>query len=184
MAYDYLGYDEYDDRPSWIATILMILIAGVIATAVFDAFGQYYNKVFGYAQLAPTGLALASLKKLFGPELAPIRDVIGEGFTPQDIARYAHFLTGIVAYPLGYTLLARPIARAIIPSIPWWVLGAIYGVVLWVFALYVMAHLVAGNAPFLASADGSYPQITWVALAGHVAFGLTLAAVLRHGRRV
>lgn len=184
MSYDSYGYDDEPERGSFIWTLLMILIAGAISTAVFDAFGQYYNKLFGYAQLAPTGLALASLQKLFGAELAPIRDVIGQGFAPKDIALYAHFLIGIVGYPLGYTMLARPISRAIIPSLPWWVLGVVYGVVLWVFALYVMAHLVAGNAPFLANADGSWPQITWVALAGHVLFGLVLAAVLRHGRRV
>ena len=50
----------------------------------------------------------------------------------------------------------------------------LYGVLLWVFALYVMAHLIAGNPPFL-----GFTGITWVALVGHVLFALVAAAIVR-----
>ena len=61
-----------------------------------------------------------------------------------------------------------------------WLIPAIaYGVVLWVFALYVMAHLIAGNPAFL-----GFTGITWVALIGHVIFALVAAWVVewREGR--
>lgn len=50
----------------------------------------------------------------------------------------------------------------------------LYAVALWVFALYVIAHLVAGNPAFL-----GFGGITWVALAGHVLFTLVAAGVVR-----
>ena len=53
------------------------------------------------------------------------------------------------------------------------VTATVYGVVLWVFALYVMAHLVAGNKPFL-----GFTGITWVALWGHVVFAIVAAWVM------
>ena len=53
----------------------------------------------------------------------------------------------------------------------------IYGVVLWVFALYVMAHLVAGNSAFL-----GWGGITWVALWGHIIYGLVVAWVAESRR--
>ena len=55
--------------------------------------------------------------------------------------------------------IAKPIADRVVPNLPWFVTAIAYGVVLWVFALYVMAHLVAGDKPFL-----GWGGITWVAL--------------------
>jgi len=55
----------------------------------------------------------------------------------------------------------------------------VFGVVIWAFALYVMAHLVSGNPPFL-----GFTQLTWVSLVGHIVYGLALAAVMRDGRYV
>ena len=57
---------------------------------------------------------------------------------------------------------------------PWLAAAALYGVVLWAFALYVMAHLVAGMPAFL-----GWTGITWVALWGHVLFAVVAAAVAR-----
>lgn len=50
----------------------------------------------------------------------------------------------------------------------------LYGIALWVFALYFMAHLVAGNPAFL-----GFTGITWVALAGHILFAVVAAIVER-----
>ena len=36
-----------------------------------------------------------------------------------------------------------------LPALPWWLVAAGYGVGLWIFALYVMAHLIAGLPAFL-----------------------------------
>ena len=160
------GYDDYYEGSSFIGTFLMMLIGGAIATAAFDAFGQLYAPEAGYPALAPVPLATQSLERLFGPEYAQYGPL-------------AHFAMGIVGYPLGYVLLARPLSRMIAPNLHWWVTGIVFGVVIWAFALYVMAHLVAGNPPFLGFVD-----LTWVALAGHIVYGFVLAAVMRDGRYV
>ncbi len=82
-------------------------------------------------------------------------------------------LAGLGAYPLGWMVVARPLGLWLTPTLPWWLVATLYGVVLWVFALYIMAHLVAGNPPFL-----NFTGITWVALVGHVLFALVTAAVV------
>ena len=141
-----------------------ILIAGALATIAFDLFGQGLSPLFGFPKLAPVPLAEQSLKVVFG-------DI------PSGAAYIVHILTGLVAYPLGYLLVARPVQRRVLPALPWPVTAIAYGVVLWVFALYVMAHLVAGNPAFL-----GFSGITWVALWGHIVFAAVAAWVIE--RRV
>jgi len=163
-AYDYDDYEE--GRGSFLGTILMMLIGGAIALATFDAFGRIYSPEAGYPALVPVPLATQSIGALFG-----------EAYTQY--GQYAHYAMGILGYPLGYVLLARPVSRMIAPRLHWWVTGIVFGVVIWAFALYVMAHLVSGNPPFL-----GFTQLTWVSLVGHIVYGLALAAVMRDGRYV
>ena len=85
-----------------------------------------------------------------------------------------HFLTGLLFYPLGYLFAARPVASAVAPRIPWWAVGTIYGAVTWLWAVYVMAYLVAGLPAFF-----GFSEFTWVALVGHLLFGWVAAAVIR-----
>ncbi len=142
-----------------MATLVAFLTAGAAAFIAFDLFGQVISPMLGFATLAPVGLANATIKAVFGA-----------GYRPG--AEFLHFFAGLVAYPLGWVMIAEPIRAKLTPFVPWLVASAIYGAVLWVFALYVMAHLVAGNAPFL-----GFTGITWVALVGHVLFGVVVAAV-------
>ncbi|MFK7838463.1 MAG: hypothetical protein AB8B60_19820 [Sulfitobacter sp.] len=141
-------------------TIFTLLSAGALATVAFDAFGQGLSPLFGYAKLAPVGLASSTLKQVFGA-------------SPSGAAYLLHILTGLVAYTLGYFLIARPVQRAVMPSLHWSLTAVAYGVVLWVFALYVMAHLVAGMPAFL-----GFSGITWVALWGHIVFAVVAAVVI------
>lgn len=141
-------------------TIGTVLTAGAFATIAFDAFGQALSPLLGYAKLAPVGLAGASLKAIFGAN-------------PSGAAHLLHALTGLIFYAVGYFAIARPIQRAILPRLHWSITAVAYGVVLWVFALYVMAHLVTGNAPFL-----GWTGITWVALWGHIVYALVAAAIM------
>lgn len=143
-------------------TLGYILVAGLAAAVAFDAFGQWLSPALGYARLSPAPLAAQSLQVLFGP-LDHARQ-LGE---------IVHYLTGLIAYPIGYAFIALPFARSVFPRMHWSIVATVYGVALWVFALYVMAHLVAGNPPFL-----GFSGITWVALIGHVLFALVLGAVL------
>ena len=141
-------------------TLWAVLVAGALATVAFDLFGQGLSPLAGFATLAPVGLAQATIKAVTGIGSKPLAETL-------------HIVTGLLAYPLGYHLVARPIAARVTPWLHWSAVAAAYGVGLWVFALYVMAHLVAGNAPFL-----GFTGITWVALWGHVLFALVAAAVL------
>jgi hypothetical protein len=140
--------------------VFTVIAAGAIATVAFDAFGQGLSPLLGFAKLAPVGLAQQTLKTVLG-------DV------PKGLADLLHVFTGMFAYTLGYLLIARPIQQRIMPSLPWLVTAIVYGVVLWVFALYVMAHLVAGNKPFL-----GFTGITWVALWGHIIFAVVAAWIM------
>lgn len=145
-------------------TALTILTAGALATIAFDVFGQALSPLLGFAKLAPVGLAGATLKTVFGAN-------------PPGAAYLLHSVTGLVFYVIGYLVVARPVQRAVLPKMHWSVTAAIYGAALWVFALYGMAHLVAGMKPFL-----GFTGITWVALWGHIVYALVAAAVLEtHG---
>jgi hypothetical protein len=141
-------------------TALTLLTAGAFATIAFDTFGQSLSPLFGYAKLAPVGLAGATLQTVFGAN-------------PAGAAHLLHTLTGLIFYVVGYYAIARPVQRAVLPRLHWSVTAAVYGVALWVFALYFMAHLVAGMPAFL-----GFTGITWVALWGHVLYALVAAGIL------
>ena len=154
-----------------LQTAGIVLTAGAFATIAFDVFGQALSPLFGYAKLAPVGLAGASIKAIFGAN-------------PSGAAYLLHALTGLVFYAVGWFAIARPIQQAVLPRLHWSATAVAYGVALWVFALYVMAHLVTGNKPFL-----GWSGITWVALWGHIVYALVAAtimeakgAVLSYGR--
>jgi len=89
------------------------------------------------------------------------------------IAEVIHGIVGVVFYPLGYLFIARPLQRLIIPALPWHLTGLGFGAGLWVFALYVMAHLIAGFPPFL-----GFVPLAWASLGGHMLFGLVVSAVV------
>ena len=59
------------------------------------------------------------------------------------------------------------------PSLPWFVTGAAYGVVLYVFAMYVMAHLFAGFPPFF-----GFNGLSQSSLIGHTMLGVAIAGVV------
>ncbi|MEO0329636.1 MAG: hypothetical protein AAF217_13680 [Pseudomonadota bacterium] len=157
-------------------TLVTLLVSGAFAILAFDLFGQTISPLLKSlspwigAKLAPVALANQSLGAITG---------LGSKFISSNgIGHAMHLLTGLLIYPIGYMFIARPISR-VAPFVPWWGVGIAYGIVLWVFALYVMAHLVAGNPAFL-----GFSRITWVALWGHIIFALVVAGFVhyRHER--
>jgi hypothetical protein len=142
-------------------TVTTMLIAGALSTVAFDFFGQSLSPGLGFPSLAPVPLANQVIQTLFGA-----------GWRPG--AHFLHYAAGMVAYPLGWMLIVRPLALKVAPQVPWWAAAVAYGVALWVFALFIMASLVAGNPPFL-----GFTGITWVALVGHVLFAVVTAVVVR-----
>lgn len=153
--------------------LVTMLVSGALAMVGFDLLGQTISPLlkgiaspFLGAKLAPVALATQTLSEILGLPAKTIRSLgLGHGM---------HAITGLVIYPLGYMLIAKPIADATLAP-PWWVTGTAYGIVLFVFALYVAAHLIAGNPPFL-----GWSGTTWAALWGHIVFGLIVAGVARH----
>jgi uncharacterized membrane protein HdeD (DUF308 family) len=141
--------------------LITMLYAGAVSLAAFDFFGQALSPMLGYAALAPVGLANQVLQIITGESIR------GGG-------HLLHYLAGVVAYPLGWMLVVEPLRRTLMPSLHWSIAAIFYGVALWVFALYIMAHLIAGNPAFL-----GFSGITWVALIGHVLFAVVTAVVYR-----
>ncbi|MEM0944424.1 MAG: hypothetical protein AAGI70_10795 [Pseudomonadota bacterium] len=154
------------------STLLTLVMAGSMATVAFDLFGQFISPLLKSvaspylgAKLAPVPLASAVLSKITG--------VPGKELGALGIPYGMHILTGLIAYPLGWMAVVRPAWRAYAPGLPWLVPAVAYGIALFVFALYFMAHLVAGNPPFL-----GWGGITWVALWGHILFAVVAAWVI------
>ena len=145
-------------------TIVTLLLAGSAPTIAFDMFGQALAPLAGYAKLAPALLAGSVVKVIVGEPIKHAGSLV-------------HFLTGLIAYAFGWMFIAKPIADRVAPNLPWVVTAVAYGVVLWIFALYVMAHLVAGNKPFL-----GWGGITWIALWGHIIYALVAGWVVESRR--
>lgn len=112
---------------------------------------------------------------LVGGPLEPASLVQGVfGLQSRFLAEAIHLVVGLVFYPLGYLFIARPLQRMVLPGLPVVLTGLGFGVGLWIFALYVMAHLFAGQPPFL-----GFIPLTWASLAGHMLFGVVVALVVR-----
>jgi hypothetical protein len=132
-----------------------IIAAGAVGLVIWEAFARLVAPAWIGFPLDPTALI----------EMAV-------GLT--GIAALAlHIVTGLVFFPLGYAVAARPLAARLMPALPWPVLGAAYGVGLWVFAMYAMASLLGGAPPFL-----GFEPVAWASLVGHVALGIGIAGTL------
>lgn len=137
--------------------ILTILFSGALATVAFDFWGPSLAPLIGFAELSTIKLPTSMIEVLFGT-------------APTGIPELIHYVTGLVLYPVGWLIVVRPLWKAIIPSFHWTITALLYGVVLWVFALYVVAHLITGLPPFI-----GFTGVTWVALIGHLIYALVFA---------
>lgn len=142
-------------------TLGTVLLSGAVATVAFDLFGQALSPLAGFASLAPVPLATQVWQVLSGE-------------TVPAMGHLLHYAAGLLAYPAGWLFLARPALGRLAPALPWWAAATVYGVGLWIFALFFMASLIAGNPPFL-----GFTGIAWVALVGHVLFALVAAWIAR-----
>jgi hypothetical protein len=143
------------------ATLGMMFIAGMAATIAFDLWGQQISPALGFASLSPHGLAKSLLAKL--------------GLPNGDFAGYfMHFyVVGLIGYPIGWLFVFRPVWNAVLGGSGWVLPALIYGVGLWVFAIGGITAI--AGLPFFLGFSG----ITWVALVGHVLYGLVLVAVMQ-----
>ncbi len=138
-----------------------MFVAGAVATMAFDLWGQIISPGLGWANLSPHGLARSLLGSL--------------GLPNGDFAGYfVHFyLVGLIGYPIGWLYVFRPAWTAVMGTRHGWLLpSALYGAALWVFAIGGITAI-AGLPLFL-----NFTGITWVALVGHVLYGIVLGAVI------
>ena len=154
--------DTSADRPLFPpftgSLVVSALIAGVAADLTWEIWARLFTPLWVGGPLEPAAL----IQSVYGFQNRPLAELI-------------HAFVGVVFYPLlGYLYVARPIARTVTPFLPWWIVGLGFGVGLWVFALYVMAHLVAGLPAFL-----GFGPLCWASLVGHMLFGLVTAMVIR-----
>ena len=140
--------------------VMVTLLSGAAGTIAFDLWGQAISPLLGLGNLAPVGLARSLLGNLGLPNGNPAGTLMHL------------FLVGLVAYPLGWILIARPVLSRIVPSLGWFLGSLLYGVGLWVFAIGLVT-MVAGLPFFL-----DFTRITWVALAGHVLYAIAQVAAL------
>lgn len=141
-------------------TLGLMFISGFFATIAFDFWGQILSPALGFANLSPHGLA----KSLLGSLGLPNGDFAGY---------FVHFyVVGLIGYPIGWMFIFAPLWQRIVGNTHWFLPSAIYGFGLWVFAIGGITAI-AGLPLFL-----NFTGIAWVALAGHVLYGIVLVAVL------
>ncbi|BBE71801.1 hypothetical protein [Oharaeibacter diazotrophicus] len=133
-----------------------ILLAGLAADLLWEGWARLITPMLVGGPLEPAAL----VQSVFG-------------WQSRFAAEVVHALVGVVAYPIGYLFVARPLQRLLLPTLPLLPTGLGFGIGLWVFALYVMAHLIAGLPPFL-----GFVPLAWASLAGHLIFGVTVALVV------
>ncbi|WP_420564678.1 hypothetical protein [Thalassobaculum sp.] len=144
------------------ATVGLMFLAGAVATMAFDLWGQLISPGIGWANLSPHGLA----KSLLGTFGLPNGDFAGY---------FVHFyLVGLIGYPVGWLFIFKPVWEKVLGGLGGWFLpAAVYGFGLWVFAIGGITAI--AGLPFFLNFTG----ITWVALIGHVLYGIVLVLVIR-----
>lgn len=144
------------------ATFGLMFVAGAVATMAFDLWGQVISPGLGWANLSPHGLA----RSLLGTIGLPNGDFAGY---------FVHFyLVGLIGYPVGWLFIFKPVWDRITGGRGGWFLpSTVYGFGLWVFAIGGITWI--AGLPFFLNFTG----ITWVALVGHVLYGIVMVAVMQ-----
>ena len=144
------------------ATLGVMFVAGAAATMAFDLWGQLISPGLGWANLSPHGLA----RSLLGTFGLPNGDFAGY---------FVHFyLVGLIGYPVGWLFIFKPVWDRITGGSGGWFLpSALYGFGLWVFAIGGITWI--AGLPFFLNFTG----ITWVALVGHVLYGIVMVTVMQ-----
>lgn len=146
-----------------------VLLAGFVGLVFWELWIRYGAPITTgkFPLQGPVGLAQAVLNKTF-----ELNALVGRP-TARQIAEIVHYGAAFVAFPLGYLLVANPVARAVngvAPIAPFWLVGLAYGFGLFVFAGYVMGHLIAGFPPFF-----GWTQVAYGSMIGHMLLGLGIS---------
>jgi hypothetical protein len=146
------------ERPApWALRILGdALLIGLAGLAAWEIFARVAAPAWLGFALDPRTLIDAAL------------GITGSG------AVVVHLCTGLLLFPLAFLLVARPLAHLLAPVLPWWGVAGVFGLVLWVFAGYVVANLMGGMPAFF-----GFGAVAWASLVGHGALALSMGAAAR-----
>lgn len=136
--------------------IATILLAGAAADLAWEVWARGVTPFLVGGPLEPAAL----VQTVFGLQSRLPAEII-------------HLVVGVVFYPIGWLFIARPLQRLLLPRLPRLLAGIGFGIGLWIFALYVMAHLIGGLPAFL-----GFVPLAYASLAGHVLFGVIVAEVV------
>src|SRR5215217_2806107 len=93
------------------------LLAGVAADVTWEVWARLITPLWVGGPLEPAAL----VQSVFGLQSRLTAEVI-------------HLVVGFAFCPRGYLFIARPVARAVAPWAPWWLVALGYGAGLWIFA--------------------------------------------------
>ena len=143
-------------------TVVTALLAGVAADVTWEVWARLLTPLWVGGPLEPAAL----VQSVFGLQ--------------SRLAGRDHPSGRRLRRSIRWAICSSPgRSRAlVVPWAPWWLVALGYGVGLWIFALYVMAHLIAGLPAFL-----GFIPLTWASLVGHLLFALVLAWVVRWRER-
>jgi len=84
---------------------------------------------------------------------------------------FIHLSTGVLVFPLVFLTVVQPLARRVAPRLPWWGVGAAFGVGLWVVAGTIIANGLGGMPLFF-----GFGAVAFASLVGHATLGIATAA--------
>ena len=164
-------FDRTDNHLSVSTIFTTAILAGFVSLGVWEIWAKVLAPLYMGGSLSPVGLVKSSLG--IGKDTFAALGAAKPGAVGNAVANGVHLLTGLIAYPLGYMVAARPISNLVLPNLPWWATGAVYGAVLYIFAMYIMAHFFAGFPPFF-----GFKAMSQASLIGHMALGVAIAGVV------
>jgi hypothetical protein len=133
------------------------LLIGVVGLLTWEVFARGLAPFWLGFALDPRTLIDAAL------------DITGGG------AVVVHLCTGLLLFPFAFLLIARPVARILAPHLPWWGVAAVFGLVLWIFAGYVVGSVIGGMPAFF-----GFGAVAWASLIGHAALALSMGATAQY----
>lgn len=164
-------FEKFTSSLSLRETLVTAFLAGAVSLAVWEIWATVFAPLYMGGELQPVGLVKSALG--IGDQTFAAYFAASSGAVGNAVANAIHLVTGLLLYPLGYLLIARPVAGVVLPRLSWLAVGAVYGVALYVFAMYIMAHFFAGFPPFF-----GFNPLSQASLIGHVALGLAIAGVV------
>lgn len=181
-----------------LGLIAVTLLAGVVGLQFWELWIRHFAPNVGdFSVNGPVGLARATLNAFFDINVFREAKVTGDSaawasvrhyafdnlflglLTAKQIAEIAHYGAAFIFYPLGYLLVAQPLKNAVLPAVPYWVVGLVYGALLFVFASYIVHHLVLGRAAFFGWDFTNWASLPSASFIGHVLIGLGIAVTAR-----